>query len=179
MIPNVPFDLLDGERHVWREPGPHTHPRTHPHHDRLGELLLPGWCLQHIPKSAFWHTETKMIPSTGGGLHPLCCAEHDDGWRGFLLCRRTGERHVHSLVPECPQQVRASFWLIQAKIFSFVVYMWSYLSVADITGCTTPPPTITATRTVGCCASMRAQTPDRSARRLKKSVELKDFISGV
>lgn len=39
-------NLLDGERHVRRELGPHPNPRAHPHHDRPGELLLPGECLQ-------------------------------------------------------------------------------------------------------------------------------------
>lgn len=40
------FNLLDGEGYVRCESWPHTDPRTHPHHDRPGELLLPGGCLQ-------------------------------------------------------------------------------------------------------------------------------------
>ena len=45
-IPLYLFDLSDGEGHVRREPWPHPDPRAHPHHDRPGELLLPGACLQ-------------------------------------------------------------------------------------------------------------------------------------
>lgn len=45
------FILLDGEGYVRREPRPHPHPRTYPHHDRPGELLLPGGCLQCLGKS--------------------------------------------------------------------------------------------------------------------------------
>lgn len=63
--------------------------------------------------------ETKVIPSTGGGFHPVRCVEHDDGRRRLLLSRRSWERHVHSFVPERSQQVRTSN--TQAKILGFLV----------------------------------------------------------
>lgn len=45
---------------------------------------------------------------SGGWLHPFCSAQHDDGWRGLLLCRRTRERDVHPPLPERAQQVNIS-----------------------------------------------------------------------
>lgn len=45
------FNVLDGEGHVRCEPWPHPDPRAHPHHDRPGELLLPGGCLQCLTAS--------------------------------------------------------------------------------------------------------------------------------
>lgn len=102
----------------------------------------------------------------GGGFHPFCSAEHDDGWRWFLFCWWTRERHVHPPVLKCAQQVSSlsvtsvahlSF-LKRTYRYAFFVFGWYSLGII---GCTTPPPIITAMRTVVCCAFMPVQTPDR------------------
>lgn len=45
------------------------------------------------------------LHSIGGGLHPLRCAEYDDGRRGLLLGWRTRQRHVLQALPQRAQSV--------------------------------------------------------------------------
>lgn len=45
------------------------------------------------------------LHSIGGGLHPLRCAEYDDGRRGLLLGWRAWQRHVLQALPQCAQSV--------------------------------------------------------------------------
>ena len=42
---------------------------------------------------------------TGGGLHPFCSAEHDDGRGRLLLGRWARQGHVHQALPQRAQQV--------------------------------------------------------------------------
>lgn len=110
------FNVLDGEGHVRCEPWPHPDPRAHPHHDRPGELLLPGGCLQCLTVSAeppnmlaaslqIIFKKKCCFAFSGGRLHRFRSAQHDDGRRWLLFCRRARERHVHPPVPERAQQV--------------------------------------------------------------------------
>lgn len=139
------FDLLDGEGHVRCESWPHPDPRAHPHHDRPGELLLPGGCLQCLAVSGEHPNRFQICEQqapkfkkknvcfafSGGWLHPFRSSQHDDGWRGLLFCRRTRQRHVHPPVPERAQQVNVSQTLIQhhfswKKVSNLTPFKWLF-----------------------------------------------------
>ena len=76
--------------------------------------FLVGVCsIFESPVSCVMQCWAKNVPFAGGGLHPIRGAQHDDGWRWLLLCRRTWKRHVYPPVPECPQQVSST----QASIY--------------------------------------------------------------
>lgn len=109
--PSTLGDCQARKRHVQCQPGPDPHPRAHAHHGWTGELLLPG-----------------------GGLHPLCGVEHDDGRR------------------------RLSQLAVPARACS--PGSTSTCSTGT-TGCITRHPTTTATRTLASSASMPAPTQDR------------------
>lgn len=53
--------------------------------------------------------------NSGGRLHSLCSIKYDDGRRWLLFSWRAWQRHVHSAVPQCAQQVCLSSWLMNSR----------------------------------------------------------------
>lgn len=100
-----------GKRHVKCQPWPNPNSRAHTHHGGTGELFLPGESRYRsgasVGSSNYGRlTLTGMVlHSIGGRLHPLCCAEYDDGRRGLLLSWRAWQRHVLQALPQCAQSV--------------------------------------------------------------------------
>lgn len=66
-------------------------------------LVSPGRARAPRLGTCPWPTSAPL--PAGGGLHPLRCAEHDDGRRRLLLSRRAWQGHVHQALPQRAQQV--------------------------------------------------------------------------
>lgn len=179
----------DGEGHVWREPWSHPDPRTHPHHDWPGELLLPGGCLQE----SFWTREA----FTGPNVCKLNLHVTHAHWKNVAShSRRTTSSLLRcstwwwAVAAPSLQEAQAkacspaSTWTCSTGevILYRVNLSWSWVHhnvwrkacrscdhwkshfvvcFAGIIGCTTLPHTTTAMRTVVCCVSTPAPTPDR------------------
>lgn len=179
------FDLLDGEGHVRCESWPHPDPRAHPHHDRPGELLLPGGCLQCLAVSGEHPNRFQICEQQAPKFKKKKCL--------FCLFRRMTsslsqfstwwwvegapflqEDQAKACSPACTWTCStgerlsnlnsASFQLKESIKFNSIqmavllIALWSFVGTI---GCTMLPPTTIAMRTVVCCVSMPVQTPDR------------------
>lgn len=166
------FNLVDGEGHVRSEPWSHPDPRTHPYHDRLGELLLPGGCLQWLTfmeclqTGAFIVVKNAWFPFLQeDDFIPFAVLNMMMGGGGSFSAGGPGKGMFTRLYLNVLNRWTVLFqecseYNLSKKVVLLIILCLS-LYVVDIIGCTMPPPTTTAMRTVVFCVSTPVQTPDR------------------